>query len=456
MSGHKKLPTIIRLSLLASSLLAQSIIGANTLVASATEQTAAVAPPCKTWIKPLGKPLAALVCVHGLGLNSSAYEDFGLRASRQGIAVYALDVRGFGSWIKSKGAENVNFDDCLNDVKLTLEAVRKSNPNVPVFLLGESMGGAIALRVASLYPELLDGVISSVPAGERFQQGKTDLQVAAHFLTGPRRKFNIGKTIVNQVTQNEDLKNEWTSDPLARLDLSAKELLQFQVFMNGNHDCVKKLVKLPVLMVQGNNDRLVKPDESFDLFRQIASPDKVFLAVPSEHLIFEQSQSQDPWQREQNMRLVAIWMLTKVFGHDLHNADIMASFMRTPAPALTQVASQTKAVESLPKEAAAEAASFAKDKPAALLFYTKWCEGADHVAKLMEEAQGQWGNRVNLVTIDSDSKEGKETAKRFAVGAIPSIYFLKTGGDLSSVMVGQAKFPNFIKQLAQAIIDSDK
>ena len=57
------------------------------------------------------------------------------------------------------------------------------------------------------------------------------------------------------------------------------------------------------------------------------------------------------------MRLVAIWMLTKVFGHDLHNADIMASFMRTPAPALTQVASQTKAVESLPKEVAAEAAS---------------------------------------------------------------------------------------------------
>ena len=81
--------------------------------------------------------------------------------AKRGVATYAIDVRGFGSWMKAEGHEEVDFQACLNDVKTALETIHAAHPGLKVFLLGESMGGAIALRAASMYPQLIDGLISS-------------------------------------------------------------------------------------------------------------------------------------------------------------------------------------------------------------------------------------------------------------------------------------------------------
>jgi len=252
--------------------------------------TGTTSSPCISWINPLVKPRVALLCIHGLGLYSGSYQNFGMRMAARGIAVYAIDVRGFGSWMKSQGHEDIDFKACLNDVKSALVAIRQTNPGMPVFLMGESMGGAIALRAAAMYPDLIDGLISSVPAGQRFQQKKTDLKVAFQFMKGPNKQFNIGSDIVGQATQNEKERKDWENDPLDRMDLSAKELMQFQKFMNENHDVAKDIKDLPVLFVQGTEDRLVKPEGTWDLFNEVASPEKYFLGVPSEHLIFEEGQ----------------------------------------------------------------------------------------------------------------------------------------------------------------------
>lgn len=264
--------------------------------------------PCISWVNPLVKPRVALLCIHGLGLFSGSYQNFGLRMAARGIAVYAIDVRGFGSWMKAQGHEQVDFNGSLQDIKAALTAIRQSNPGLPVFLMGESMGGAIALRAASMYPDLIDGLISSVPAGDRFQQKKTDLKVALEFLKGPNRQFDIGKRIVGQATQNPIEKQEWEDNPLDRMDLSAKELIQFQKFMNENHDAAKNIKSLPVLFVQGTQDRLVKPEGTWELFNDVVSPDKYFLAVPSEHLIFEEWQAK-PYKFDSRVaHMTATWI----------------------------------------------------------------------------------------------------------------------------------------------------
>lgn len=284
-----------------------AVTTAVTAVPSAPRQL----PPCRTWDIPGEKPIAVLLCIHGLGLQSNSYEFFGKEISNRGIAAYAIDVRGFGSWMKSGGKTNVNFDDCLADIKLALESIRAANPGLPVYILGESMGGAIALRAASMYPTLVDGLISSVPAGERFNQGKTSAKVFLNLLAG-FDLANVGGDIVNQATQNQKLKSQWTDDPLARLNLSPQELIQFQDFMNSNHEAAKKLGDMPVLFVQGNGDHLVKPEGTWELFNSVASKDKSFFAVPGEHLIFEEAQTQDPGPRDQNFRVIQSWLSTKV------------------------------------------------------------------------------------------------------------------------------------------------
>lgn len=262
--------------------------------------------PCLCWVKAGVPKRAVVVCIHGLGLNSSSWEQLGQRLSQAGVVTYAIDVRGFGSWMEAKGHHDVDFKACLADVKSTLQWVRKANPNLPVFLLGESMGGAIALQSTAAFPELIDGLISACASGDRFKQKKMDLNVALHALVpgGFRRNFNIGTSIVDQATDNPELKSEWEGDPLNRLKLSPKELLQFQKFMNENHDAAKLIINTPVLMVQGSKDGLVKPEGTEELFAELATPDKELLMVPNaEHLIFEEGQF-----TEGVLRSVADWV----------------------------------------------------------------------------------------------------------------------------------------------------
>ncbi len=246
--------------------------------------------PCLSWLNPLGKPRAIILCVHGLGLYSGSFEQFGKAMAPRGYAVYAVDVRGFGSWMAAKGREKCDFKNCSDDIVSTLNVLHMANPGVPVFLLGESMGGAIALEVAAENPTLIDGLISAVPAAERFKTGKTDFKVFMHLLTG-NRKVNVAKSVVNQATQDPALRKEWTGDPLDRINISAKELMQFQAFMNDNHERAKKIDRMPVLIVQGGKDKLVKAEGTKELFDELVTKDKKMAMVNgAEHLVYEEGQ----------------------------------------------------------------------------------------------------------------------------------------------------------------------
>ena len=266
--------------------------------------------PCLSWVDPVVKPKICLLCIHGLGLYSGSYTSFGKWMARRGVATYAIDVRGFGSWMKTKSDDDIDFPACLRDIQKTLQSIRAANPGLPVYILGESMGGAISLKAAAMYPDLIDGLVSSVPAGSRFKQKKTDLKVALEFLTGPNKQHNMGKAVVAQATENDKLRSDWENEPMDRMEFSAKQLMQFQKFMNENHDSVKVITKTPVLMLQGSEDKLVKPEGTFELFSEVANADKIFLSVPSEHLIFEEQQDHPQKFDERVSRLVMTWFQT--------------------------------------------------------------------------------------------------------------------------------------------------
>lgn len=265
-------------------------------------------PGFKSWINPNVSPVAAMLCIHGLGLNSGAYDDFGTRMSNKGVLVYAFDMHGFGEWTKLKNGDSLDFEQSLADIKQALTQIRNEHPGLPVFLLGESMGGAIVLRACSEYPALIDGLISSAPGGERYKQRLTNLEVGVHLLTRPRKQFDIGTDIVDQATKNEGLRKLWQSDPLSRLDLSAVQLLKFQVFMNKSDDDVKKINATPVLFLQGTLDRLVKPDDTFDVFNKISSVRKTFFGLRSEHLVIEYGRAKTDAYNVKITTMISNWM----------------------------------------------------------------------------------------------------------------------------------------------------
>jgi len=101
--------------------------------------------------KSSGKPRAVIVALHGMSDYSNAFDMPGKVWAKLGITTLAYDQRGFGRsdnpgiWA---GAEAMRTD--LNDA---VAAARARYPGVPVYVLGESMGGAVVLTaLASATP----------------------------------------------------------------------------------------------------------------------------------------------------------------------------------------------------------------------------------------------------------------------------------------------------------------
>jgi alpha-beta hydrolase superfamily lysophospholipase len=250
--------------------------------------------PFVSWVDSSQPVDAVILCVHGLGLHKGTYEAFGKKMSKIGVPTYALDVRGFGEW-KDDYRTGIDFEGALADIKIILQSIKKNYPNKPVVILGESMGGAIALRATAMYPELISGLVSSVPSGDRFGAGDTKLKVGLHgFFHGFNKPMNIGTDVVGKATQKEDLRETWSNDKLGRMNMTPKELMQFQSFMEKNFLVAKEIKTAPVLFIQGANDKLVRPAGTWKLFDNLTTDKRqLVFSKNAEHLIFEEGQFSD-------------------------------------------------------------------------------------------------------------------------------------------------------------------
>lgn len=250
--------------------------------------------PLIGWLVKEGDPKAIVLCIHGLGLNNTSFASFGKEMSKRGFSVYAIDVRGFGSWQTVQGEEDVGFNAAIIDLSAVIDQLKVLYPNKPVFLLGESMGGGIALRAAAEIGDTIKGVIASVPSAERFQARRFGFTVAAHFLDGPNRPFNIGETVAERATTNEEVLKEWSMSTKAKMKMSPKELIKFAIFMRTTVRHCQQIKDTPALLVQGLKDRLVKPEGTYKMFEAITAQDKTMLIDgTAEHLIFESNTQSD-------------------------------------------------------------------------------------------------------------------------------------------------------------------
>src|SRR5436853_6826921 len=93
----------------------------------------------RSW-HPTGTPRAVVVIVHGFNSHSGQYLWAAEQFAANGLAVYALDLRGRG---RSEGERYYveKIDDFTDDVETLVRAAKAENPGLPVYVLGHSAGG---------------------------------------------------------------------------------------------------------------------------------------------------------------------------------------------------------------------------------------------------------------------------------------------------------------------------
>lgn len=457
----------------------------------------ALRTPCAVWTDPKAPPWAAVLCVHGFGLNSQSFGALGQHLAALGIETYAIDVRGFGSWANAKGHESVNFQAALLDVKNTLQSIRHAHPDLPVYLLGESMGGAMVLQAAALFPDQIDGVVASVPSPSRYQQKTTSVKVAVH-LVAKNRPMNMSKTVVQKATDDPELQSLWDTDPMMRTIVKPTELVSFQRFMNQTKKSVKAIDDTPVLIVQGTQDKLVKPTGTVELFHNIASDDKDLVMTDcAQHLIFEegrldnhvldvllcwleehadkddqigtkeQSSDEIP-EREsaaEHLRLAKTYLVlknhkkAKLHCHNVIKLARQAKNVRGAKQAENQklVEAADEIMLHLPRKLVAphvghstgeiarklgiaHLAGHAGDitKPTVVTFSAPWCVPCKGLAQAVQKLKSEYGSKIDVIDVNVDNPKNYKIVDAYGVGPIPTVLFLDEHGEVVFYTIGFA------------------
>ena len=114
----------------------------------------------REWPHP--RPRFLAVVVHGYGEHAGRYEELAEVLNGHGAAVFAPDHMGHG---RSAGERVVieDFEDVVTDLHAVAELARAAHPDVPLVVIGHSMGGLIAARYAQRHGDALAALVLSGP-----------------------------------------------------------------------------------------------------------------------------------------------------------------------------------------------------------------------------------------------------------------------------------------------------
>lgn len=115
----------------------------------------------RTW--EADEPHAGIMLVHGLFEHSRRYEEFGEYMAGCRFSTFAMDMRGHGVSEGRRGHAR-RFDILLQDLDRFRREVQGLLPvDLPLFLLGHSLGGLVALRYLEEYEAPLAGAVVTSP-----------------------------------------------------------------------------------------------------------------------------------------------------------------------------------------------------------------------------------------------------------------------------------------------------
>lgn len=217
-------------------------------------------------------PTGVLLICHGLGEHSGRYGHVVDAVTPDGWAVYALDHRGHGR----SGGRRAHLDDYadwLADFDTFRRHVVGLHPGLPVFLLGHSMGGQIALAYALDHQADLNGLVLSAPALASNAVPKAAVPVLTLLskVAPTLRPAGIDGT---KVSKDPAVVAAYQADPLVHqgnptLGLSARLFAQFAVLPERARG-----LTLPLLLQHGTDDVLADPAGTRLLESTSGSPDQ--------------------------------------------------------------------------------------------------------------------------------------------------------------------------------------
>lgn len=241
------------------------------------------------WL-PAGAPRAAVVFMHGLGEHRRArpYPPFHQTLAAHGYAVLAFDLRGHG---ESQGPRLYarNLDVLTRDLARAIDLAADEADGRPVFVMGGSLGGLLALTAAFDPHESLAGIIAGAPAldvGNASGFKRRLLPLLCRL--APRLRLDPGLDLAG-IARDPATLAWYLDDPQLQLGRITPALAQ--ATLDGIERVMRRAddLTVPLLLMHGLADRIVPADGTIALHAIAGARDKTLKTYPDawHHLLLD-------------------------------------------------------------------------------------------------------------------------------------------------------------------------
>jgi acylglycerol lipase len=223
--------------------------------------------PLRVW-KPSDKVAGAIIALHGFNDYSNFVKDAALFFNNNQLAVYAYDQRGFGG-TATRGRWS-GSQALIKDLIVFIAQLKEIYPDTPLYILGDSMGGAVTIRAMAGQDTMgVEGLIlvapaiwarSTMPFYQRFF-----LSVAAH--TIPWKKVT-GELVQIKPSDNLEMLKELGKDPLVIKETRIDVLYGLANLMDEAYANAERL-KNRLLLLYGEKDEIIPRDPVLSFYQRL-------------------------------------------------------------------------------------------------------------------------------------------------------------------------------------------
>ncbi|CAN5388345.1 alpha/beta hydrolase [soil metagenome] len=254
--------------------------------------------PMTVWTPPGGQPpRAVIVGLHGMNDYAAA---FGLAApfwAKAGVTTYAYDQRGFGR-TASRGMWGGELA-MMQDLRVLCSLLRARHPGVPIAVVGESMGGAVAVcAFASDARPDADRLILASPAvwgwGAQPVPYAAALWVTAH--VAPGSLVSAPSWVAKNIRASDN------RDELIRMGRDRQMIFKTRVdAIYGLTDLMQHArerigaVRGPVLYLYGAHDDIIPKNAAFFAASRLPPQGRSAYYEAGYHLLTRDLQAQTVW-----------------------------------------------------------------------------------------------------------------------------------------------------------------
>ncbi|MEH7355493.1 alpha/beta hydrolase [Neobacillus drentensis] len=243
-----------------------------------------------------GEAKAVIVIVHGAMEHHRRYGWLIEMWRLSGFHVIMGDLPGQGMTTRASRGHIDSFDEYIIEVKDWVQAAYRYE--LPVFLIGHSMGGLISIRLLQEERLNIAGVILSSPCLGLIHTPSKLLDTMSHLfnVVYPSLRMNSGLT-VSMATRNEDVREADTNDTLYVTKVSVRWYRELadaikQAFLN-----LEKIQDIPMLVMQGGDDKIVNKKTVKEWFNHVPLSEKRYKEWPNcYHEIFNEPEREEVFE----------------------------------------------------------------------------------------------------------------------------------------------------------------